>query len=349
MTALTRRSSLTLIAGGVAALGTQTPAAEAAVKTFVAFGDSYTRTYRAGIPTWADQINASGAAKILVDLAVSGSFAAGSNSATTLDGQVDRWIGTYKSRGVPDRTVIYMGNNDVGFGGSLTTAMNQYRVQVDRLIANRVTYGSRRLVLCLLHDWSRNPSSTTSVRSRVRWWNDHLASIAAARPNVVTVEPVHALRGRFRPPARSTGWSTSRHPTSRFRRQPTFTSTASTSAARATPSSPRKWCRSCSRRASAPSAPTPLSGGWLGRRGSLLFNSVEFIFAVLADHPGGVLGRRSALATGRPAVWLLACLAVLLRLVEPAPRRPLAARRSRSTTASAWHLGAPRTRRAGCC
>jgi lysophospholipase L1-like esterase len=203
MTALTRRSSLTLIAGGVAALGTKTPDAEAAVKTFVAFGDSYTRTYRAGIPTWADQINASGAAKMLVDLAVSGSFAAGSNAATTLDGQVDRWIGTYKSRGVPDRTVIYMGNNDVGFGGSLTTAMNQYRAQVDRLIANRVTYGSRRLVLCLLHDWSRNPSSTTSVRSRVRWWNDHLASIAAARPNVVTVnlftrfEDVFAHRTKY--------------------------------------------------------------------------------------------------------------------------------------------------------
>src|SRR3954470_3823709 len=199
MTALTRRSSLTLIAGSVAAAEFGCPSAEAATKTFVAFGDSYTRSYRAGIPTWADQINASGAAKMLVDLAVSGSFAAGSNAPTTLDGQVDRWIGTYKSRGVPDRTVIYMGNNDVGFGGSLTTAMNQYRAQVDRLIANGVTYGSRRLVLCLLHDWSRNPSSTTSVRSRVRWWNNHLASIAAARPNVVTVN-LFARRGRFRPP-----------------------------------------------------------------------------------------------------------------------------------------------------
>src|SRR4051812_15816084 len=187
MTLLTRRRSLTLLAGLVAAAEFGCPSAEAATETFVAFGDSYTRSYRAGIPTWADQINASGAARMLVDLAASGSFAAGSNAATTLDGQVDRWIGSYKSRGVPDRTVIYMGNNDVAFGGSLTTAMNQYRAQVDRLIANRVTYGSRRLVLCLLHDWSRNPSSTTSVRSRVRWWNDHLASIAAARPNVVTV------------------------------------------------------------------------------------------------------------------------------------------------------------------
>src|SRR3954452_14193075 len=202
MTILTRRASLTLIAGGVAAIGVQTSAAEAAAKRFVSFGDSYTRTYRAGIPTWADQINASGVAKVLVNLAVSGATAAGSNSQQTLDGQVDRWIGTYKSRGAPDRTVIYMGNNDVGFGGSLTTAMNRYRAQVDRLIANGVTYGSRRLVLCLLHDWSRNPSSTTSVRARVRWWNDHLASIAAARSNVVTVNLFARFEDVFAHPAK---------------------------------------------------------------------------------------------------------------------------------------------------
>src|SRR4051795_12164912 len=120
MALLTRRRSLTLLVGSVAAAEFGGRSAEAATKTFIAFGDSYTRSYRSGIASWADQINASGAARMLVDLAVSGSFAAGSNAATTLDGQIDRWIGTYKSRGVPDRTVIYMGNNDVGFGGSLT-------------------------------------------------------------------------------------------------------------------------------------------------------------------------------------------------------------------------------------
>ena len=162
MISLTRRRSLTLLAGlsGAAAFGGFS--AEAATKTFVAFGDSYTRSYRSGIASWADQINANGEARMLVDLAVSGSFAVGSNAATTLDGQIDRWIASYKSRGVPDRTVVYMGNNDVAFSHSLSSSMTQFRVQVDRLIANGVTRGSRRLVLCQLHDWTRNPSSTPS-------------------------------------------------------------------------------------------------------------------------------------------------------------------------------------------
>ena len=202
MTDLTRRASLALLGGRAAMLGLGSAPAEAAAKRFVAFGDSYTRSFRAGVPTWADQINAGGAARVLVNLAVSGATAAGSNSQTTLDGQVDRWIGTYRSRGIPDRTVIYMGNNDVAFGASLTTAMNQYRAQVDRLIANGVTQGSRRLVLCLLHDWSRNPSSTRSVRSRVRWWNGQLASIAAVRPNVLTVNLFARLEDVFAHPAK---------------------------------------------------------------------------------------------------------------------------------------------------
>src|SRR3954469_17118578 len=136
MALLTRRRSLTLLVGSVAAGELGCRSAEAATKTFIAFGDSYTRSYRNGIASWADQINASGAARMLVDLAVSGSFAAGSNTATTLDGQIDRWIASYKPRGVPDRTVVYMGNNDVAFHRPLSSSMTQYRAQVDRLIAN---------------------------------------------------------------------------------------------------------------------------------------------------------------------------------------------------------------------
>ena len=166
---------------------TEYPGAALCTK-FVCFGDSYTRSFRAGIPTWADQIDASGAAKVLVNMAVSGATAAGTNAMKTLDGQVDRWIAGYKAAGVPDRTVIYMGNNDVAFGpASLSAALNQYSAQVDRLIDRGVTLGSRRLVLCLLHDWSRNPASTRSFRALVRSWNNRLVSIAAARPNVVTV------------------------------------------------------------------------------------------------------------------------------------------------------------------
>ena len=188
MTVLTRRHTLTLVAGSAAAIALTSHAAVAAPKSFVCFGDSYTRSFRAGIPTWADQIDASGAAKVLVNMAVSGATAAGTNAMKTLDGQVDRWIAGYQAAGVPDRTVIYMGNNDVAIGpASLSAALNQYSAQVDRLIERGVTLGSRRLVLCLLHDWSRNPDSTRSFRARVRSWNNRLVSIAAARPNVVTV------------------------------------------------------------------------------------------------------------------------------------------------------------------
>ena len=155
-------------------------------------------------PDLADQIDASGAARILVNMAVSGATAAGTNGLKTLDGQVDRWIAGYKAAGVPERTVIYMGNNDVAFGpASLSAALNRYGAQVDRLIANGVTLGSRRLVLCLLHDWSRNPDSTRSFRSRARSWINGLVSIAAARPNVVTVnlfkrfEDVFAHQGDY--------------------------------------------------------------------------------------------------------------------------------------------------------
>ena len=176
---LTRRRSLTFVAGSVAAIALTSRAAVAAPKTFVCFGDSYTRTLRAGIPTWADQIDASGAARVLVNMAVSGATAAGTNGMKTLDGQVDRWIAGYKAAGVPDRTVIYMGNNDVAFGpASLSAALNRYDAQVDRLIANGVTLGSRRLVLCLLHDWSRNPNSTRSFRRA----SDHGTTASSASP-----------------------------------------------------------------------------------------------------------------------------------------------------------------------
>jgi lysophospholipase L1-like esterase len=125
---------------------------------------------------------------VLVNLAVSGSIAEGVNIKKTFDGQVDAWIRDHKARGVPDRTVVYFGYNDLKADKSLSNAKNQYRAQVDRLIANGVTQGQRRLVLCLLHDWSRNPGATRSYRSRVTEWNRHVRNVAAARPNCAVVD-----------------------------------------------------------------------------------------------------------------------------------------------------------------
>ena len=188
MTRLDRRAFLTFLGGSLATTALGSLPAAAAVPTFIALGDSYTASYRNGIPSWADQIDADGAAEVLVNLAVSGSTAEGVNIKKTFDGQVDAWIRDHKARGVPDRTVVHFGYNDLKADKSLSNAKNQYRAQVDRLIANGVTQGQRRLVLCLLHDWSRNPGATRSYRSRVTEWNRHVRNVAAARPNCAVVD-----------------------------------------------------------------------------------------------------------------------------------------------------------------
>jgi phospholipase/lecithinase/hemolysin len=188
MTRLGRRAFLTLIGGSLATTAFGALPAAAAVPTFIALGDSYTASYRSNIPSWADQIDGGGAATVLANLAVSGSTAEGVNVRKTFDGQVDAWIRDHKPKGIPDRTVVYLGYNDIKADKSLSNAKNQYRAQVDRLIANGVTQGQCRLVLCLLHDWSRNPGATRSYRSRVLDWNRHVRNVAAARPNCVVVD-----------------------------------------------------------------------------------------------------------------------------------------------------------------
>ncbi|HEX6011304.1 MAG TPA: GDSL-type esterase/lipase family protein [Geminicoccaceae bacterium] len=185
MSRLDRRTFLTLVG---ASLATTALPAVAAVPTFVALGDSYTASYRNGIPSWADQIDGGGGAKLLANLAVSGSTAEGVNLKKTFDRQVDAWIRDHKPKGVPDRTAVYFGYNDIKADKPLSNAKSQYRAQVDRLVANGVTQGQRRLVLCPLHDWSRNPGATRSYRSRVVEWNRHARSVAAARPNCVVVD-----------------------------------------------------------------------------------------------------------------------------------------------------------------
>jgi lysophospholipase L1-like esterase len=200
MTRLDRRTFLTLTGGLLATTTIGAHPAAAAVPTFIALGDSYTASYRNGIPSWADQIDADGAAEVLVNLAVSGSTAEGVNVRKTFDGQVDAWIRDHKAKGVPDRTVVYFGYNDIKAGKSLSNAKNQYRAQVDRLIANGVTQGQRRLVLCVLHDWSRNPGATRSYRSWVTEWNRPARNVAAARPNCVVVDLFSLLERVFADP-----------------------------------------------------------------------------------------------------------------------------------------------------
>lgn len=207
MQKLDRRNFLGVLGGslGAAAVSFPTGEAFAAVKSFIAFGDSYTVSSRFGIPSWATQINSSGAARQIVNLARSGATVTGTNTLQTFDGQVDVWIRNHKARGLPDRTVVYLGYNNIL--DPMTTVQSQYRQQIDRLIANGVTQGQRRLVLCLLHDWSRNPGCTsqscrTDVRPWVLAWNRSIRSVAGARPNCVVVDLFTRFEDVFRNPGK---------------------------------------------------------------------------------------------------------------------------------------------------
>ena len=200
MTALRRRSFLTAIGGSLGGMALYPVRAIAAPPSFIAFGDSYTASFRMGVPSWADQIDGSDAATLLVNLAVSGSTIEGINRLRTFDGQVDSWITNYKSKGIPQRTVVYFGYNDLG--KPLSGTERQYRVQIDRLIANGVTQGQRKLVFCLLHDKSHNPGTTINFRAKVKAWNNYVRSIANARANCVVVDLFTLIENVFRRPGR---------------------------------------------------------------------------------------------------------------------------------------------------
>jgi lysophospholipase L1-like esterase len=199
MADLTRRRSLALIGGALGALALGPAPADASHQpTLVAFGDSYTRSMRDGVPSWADQLHSDRKAKVLVNLGVSGATSEGFNSARTLDRQVDDWIARHKAKGLPDRTVIYFGYNDIDTFRPLGTAMNHYRIALDRLIAQGLAKDRRRILLCQLHDWSRNPAQMRNSVARVKSWNQFLRTLASERSNVVTVDLFSRFEDVFR-------------------------------------------------------------------------------------------------------------------------------------------------------
>lgn len=185
MDLLNRRGLLTL-AGGALVAGALP--AEAATRSFVAFGDSYTASYYRGVASWADQSVSAKALRQIANLAYPGATANGYNSKDTFEGQVDRWLASYRGKGVPDRTIVYFGYNDVRTKNSLATPKLLYRRQVARLVAAGVNSGSRRLVLCQIHDWSRNPGAAYNVRSRVKEWNAQVRAVATSYSNCQVVD-----------------------------------------------------------------------------------------------------------------------------------------------------------------
>jgi len=198
----TRRELLGLV-GGTAAAGLLTSATSAAaVPSFVAFGDSYTFPNYLKVPGWADQLKSNGLARQIVNLAWPGATAEGLDRRNTFDGQVDMWLGSYRPNGLPDRTVVYFGNNDVRTARPLAPVRQQYRTQVERLIAAGANWGTRRIVLCLLHDWSRNPEAEFNVRARVQEWNAFVAKLGRDKRNCIVVDLFQLFEDVFAKPAK---------------------------------------------------------------------------------------------------------------------------------------------------
>ena len=163
----------------------------AALGSVLVFGDSYSVPYWKQVRNWAEQLRAAGKVVVSANHAVSGATASGGGGTGTFAGQLDAWF-----RGgarLADTTIVYFGHNDVHRGLDLAKARAAYAKGIDWLVAAGATQGGRRLLLALIHDWSRNPGAGPSHRSRVATWNQGVRAVAKARANVQLVD----LFGRF--------------------------------------------------------------------------------------------------------------------------------------------------------
>jgi hypothetical protein len=162
----------------VCTVGAQARAAS--LGTLTTFGDSYTQTKWYTVTTWAEQLRRAGAVSGLANYAKAGATAGGANNGrATFDGQLDEW-----QRGggrLTRRTVVYFGYNDVNRRLDLAASGRAYAAGVDRLIRARANADGRRVLLALIHDWSRNPTGFPSQRARVDTWNRTVRNVARAR------------------------------------------------------------------------------------------------------------------------------------------------------------------------
>jgi phospholipase/lecithinase/hemolysin len=206
---LRRRAWLAALLTACTLMATGVEARAATLGTLNTFGDSYTQAYWRAVPSWVTQLRSRGSVAIRANYARAGATASGANlGRATFDGQVDEWerAGRPQAR----RTIVYFGYNDINRRVDLGTAARAYAAGVDRLIRGRANRYGRKVLLTVVHDWSRNPSGAWSQRARVSAWNRHVRSIAAARG--LRVIDVHGkVNAVFRAP-RSFGISNTRYP-----------------------------------------------------------------------------------------------------------------------------------------
>lgn len=181
---------------------------EVHVNTMRVFGDSYSDpnfTNSIGTINWATQMQGRGTVT-KSDIYAIGGARASYGEARAFDKQIDNW----KSRGsaIADRdlTVVYLGHNDMGRNGSpdnnLTNAKKGYSDGVARLIAAGAAADNRRLFVTQLHDWGRGPGVSSLASKQVIGWNNYIASVANATPNVIAVDMYTVFQRVFSEPAK---------------------------------------------------------------------------------------------------------------------------------------------------
>lgn len=181
---------------------------EVRVNTMRVFGDSYSDprfTNSIGTINWATQLQGRGTVA-QSDIYAIGGARASYGEARAFDRQISNW----QSRGTPiadkDLTVVYLGHNDMGRNGSpdnnLTNAKQGYSDGVARLIAAGAASNNRRLFVTQLHDWGRGPGVSSLASQQVIGWNNYIASVANANPNVIAVDLYTVFQRVFNEPAR---------------------------------------------------------------------------------------------------------------------------------------------------
>lgn len=156
------------------------PSHAATYGSLLTFGDSYTQSYWRSVPSWATQLRSRGTVSLTANYGRAGATAGGSgNGRGTFDGQLDEW--ERNRRPLARRTIVYLGYNDINRNLDLQASARAYAAGVDRLIRARANSDGRRVILTVVHDWSRNPNGEYRERARVATWNRLVRSVASGR------------------------------------------------------------------------------------------------------------------------------------------------------------------------
>ena len=185
----------------------QTSYNQVKIRRLVVFGDSYSDPAWLVEDNWNEQLVAAGTARFQSNYAVAGATAlngpTNGQPTNSLRQQVDRFLGAGISYAPQDLTVVYIGYNDINRVDGLGASKNDYTKNVDRLRLKGATNQNRRMMLVMEHNMLRDPGKANRANWNLATWNQHVASVANGRSNVIAVdlytafERVYANPGRY--------------------------------------------------------------------------------------------------------------------------------------------------------